>query len=220
MDDCKTSQTLKRSLKYIIVALINLTVLTILLALWTDRLELLFNDWVRPIEFLKIIGFTIASLIAIRIAVSFFRKRTITDVKTKIKITSFLTLLVSLYLYIDYSAKLINNRIINGHVRSLIAAKIQSTDGNRTKANNLTIREYQEISKLTQFPELPKQATNINYSYQYDGFLPDYYFELTYNLPKETKVDTIYFQQGDFTRSQRVDVLNDKLKVTYTEIEQ
>jgi hypothetical protein len=200
--------------------LLNLIVLTILLALWTDRLELLFNDWVRPFEFLKIIGFSIASLIAMRIAVSFFRKRTITDIKTKIKIASFLTLLVSLYLYIDYSAKLIKNRIINGHLRSQIAAKIQSADGNGTKANNLTIQEYQEISKLTWFPKLPKQATDINYSYQYDGFLPDYYFELTYNVPKEIKVDTLYFQQGDFTRSQTVDVLSDKLKVTYTEIEQ
>jgi hypothetical protein len=211
---------LKKSLKYLIVASLNLTALTILLALWTDRLELLFNDWIRPIEFLKIIGFTIVSLISMRIAISFFRKRTITDIKTKIKIASFLTLLVSSYLYIDYSVKLINNKIINGYLRSQIAAKIQSAGGNRTKANDLTIQEYQEISKLTWFPKIPVQATNINYSYQYDGFLPDYYFELTYNLPKEEKVDTLYFQQGEFTRSQTVDVLSDKLKVTYTEIEQ
>jgi hypothetical protein len=211
---------LKKSLKYLIVASLNLTALTILLALWTDRLELLFNDWIRPIEFLKIIGFTIFSLISMRIAISFFRKRTITNIKTKIKIASFLTLLVSSYLYIDYSVKLINNKIINGYLRSQIAAKIQSAGGNRTKANDLTIQEYQEISKLTWFPKIPVQATNINYSYQYDGFLPDYYFELTYSLPKEEKVDTLYFQQGEFTRSQTVDVLSDKLKVTYTEIEQ
>jgi len=116
--------------------------------------------------------------------------------------------------------KLVNNRIINRHLRNEIAAKTQSSDGNGTKANGLTIQEYHEISKLTWFPKLSDQATNINYSYQYDGFLPDYYFELTYNLPKETRVDTLYFQHGDFTRSQTVDVLADKLKVTYTEVEQ
>jgi hypothetical protein len=211
---------LKRSFKYLIIALLNLTALTLLLALWTDRLELVFHDWVRPIEFLKIVVFTIASLIVMRIAVSFFRKRAITDNRTKIKIASFLTVLVSFYLYFDYSAKLINNRIINGHLRSQIAAKIQSADGNGTTGNDLTIQEYQEICKLTSFPKLPKQATNIKYSYKYDGFLPDYYFELSYNLPKETKINPLYFQQGDFTRSQTIDILNDKVKVTYTEIEQ
>lgn len=208
---------LRRSSKYFIIAFFNLTVLTILLVLWTDRLELLLNDGVRPIEFLKIVAFTITSLIAMRIAVSFFRKRAIRDVKTKIKIASFLTLLISSYLYIDYSGKLLKNRIINGNVRRQAAAKIKPAGGNGTKADNLTIQEYQEISK---FPKLPDQATSINYSYEYDGFLPDYYFQVTYTVPKAVKVDTLNFQQGDFTRSQTVDSSGDNLKVTYTESEQ
>jgi hypothetical protein len=211
---------LKRSLKYFIVALLNLTILTILLALWTDRLELLFNGLVRPIEFLKIIGFTIASLIAMRLAVSFFRKRTITDVKSKLRIASFLTILVSSYLYINYSAKIVSNRIINGHLREQIAAKVHADEGNRTKANDLTIQEYQQISKLTWFPQLPDNATNINYSYWYDGFLPDYIFELTYVLPKEAKVETFDIRQGDFMKSQTAKIIGDKLEVTYIEGEQ
>lgn len=208
---------LKRSSKYFIVAFINLTVLTLLLALWTDRLELLLDGWVRPIEFLKIVAFSIASLIAMRIAVSFFRKRGIHEVKTKIKIASFLTLLISSYLYIDYSGRILKNRIISGNVRRQAAAKMNLAGGNGTKADNLTIGEYQQISK---FPKLPDQATNINYSYEYDGFLPDYYFQVTYTVPKAVKVDTWYFQQGDFTKSQTIDSLGDKLKVTYTESEQ
>ena len=188
-----------------------------LLALWTDRLELLINDGVRIIEFLKILVFTTVSLIVMRIAVFFFRKRTISDVKTKMKVASFLTLLTSSYLYIDYSGKLFNNRVINGHVRKQAAAKIKSADGNGTKADNLTIREYQQVSK---FPKLPNQATNISYAFEYDGFLPDYYLQVTYNVPKEVKVDTLYFQQGEFTRSQTVDTLGDNLKVTYTESQQ
>lgn len=207
---------LRRSSKYLIIAFFNLIFLTILLALWTDRLELLLNDGVRPIEFLKILAFTIASLIAMRIAVSFFRKRAISDVKTKIEIASFLTLLISSYLYIDYSGKLLKNRIVNGKVRKQAAAKIKPAGTNGTKADNMTIQEYQEVSKL---PKLPAQATSISYSYEYDSFLPDYYFQVTYNVPKSVKVDTMYFQQGDFTRRQTIDSLGDKLKVTYTESE-
>jgi len=194
--------------------------LAIFLALWTDMLELLYNELVRPIEFLKIIGFTIVSLIIMRIAVSIFRKRGITNVATKIRIASLLTFLTNSYLYIDYSRKILNNRIINRHLRTQMAVKIKSADGNGTKADDLTFKEYQEVCKLTSFPRLPDKATNINYTFEFDGFLPDYYFELTYNLPKEAKVDTIYVQQGDFTRSQTVDIVGDKLKVTYTETEQ
>ena len=49
---------LRKSFKYLIVALVNFTILIVLLALWTDKFELLFNDLVRPKEFLKIIGFS------------------------------------------------------------------------------------------------------------------------------------------------------------------
>lgn len=208
---------MKRSLKYFLIVFINLAALTILLALWTDRLELLINDGVRVIEFLKIVIFTIASLMVMRIAVFFFKKLTIRDIKTKMKVATFLTLLTSSYLYIDYSGKLLNNRIINGQVRKQAAAKIKSADGNGTKADNLTIQEYQQLSK---FPKLSNRATNINYAFEYDGFLPDYYLQVTYNVPKDVKVDTLYFKQGEFTRSQTVETLDNKLKVTYTESQQ
>jgi hypothetical protein len=213
----KTYYLLKRSLRYFFIALLNLTALTILLALWTDRLELLINDGVRPFEFLKIIVFTIAALAVMRIAVFFFRKRTIVDVKTKMKIATILTLLTSSYLYIDYSGKLLNNRIINRQVREQAAGKLKSADGNGITANNLTIQEYQQVSK---FPKVPNQSTNINYAFEYDGFLPDYYLKVIYNIPKEVKADTLYFQQGEFTRSQTVDTLGDTLKVTYIESQQ
>jgi hypothetical protein len=217
---CATSKTfylLKQSFRYFLIAILNLTALTILLALWTDRLELIVNEGVRPFEFLKIIAFTIASLVVIRLAVFFFRKRTISDVKTKMKVASLLTLLTTSYLYFDYSGKLFNNRIINGLVREQAAAKLKSANGNGIRADNLTIQEYQQVSK---FPKLPIQATNINYAFEYDGFLPDYYLEVKYSIPKQVKVDTMYFQQGEFTRSQIVDTTDDKLKVTYTESQQ
>jgi hypothetical protein len=155
-----------------------------------------------------------------RLAISFFRKRAINDVRTKLRIATFLTLLVSSYLYIDYSAKIINNRIINGHLREQIATKVHSDEGNRTIGSNLTIQEYQQISEITWFPKLPDDAANINYSYWYDGFLPDYIFELTYLLPKEAKVESFDIRQGDFTKTQTVNVIGDKIKVVYTVGEQ
>ena len=66
---------LRKSLKYLLIVTVNLTVLTALLAFWTDKLELTFNDLVRPLEFLKILGFTALSLIGIRILVFYFRKK-------------------------------------------------------------------------------------------------------------------------------------------------
>jgi len=119
---------IKKSLKYLTIAFINVIVLTVLLAFWTDRLELTFNDWVRPREFLKIIGFTIVSLISMRILVSYFRHRNITVSSSKIKIAALLTFLISSYLYIDYTTKLINNVILNGQFRNQIADKIKPSN--------------------------------------------------------------------------------------------
>ena len=50
---------IKNSFKYLIIIFVNLSILTILLAIWTDKFELEFNDLVRPIEFLKLIGISI-----------------------------------------------------------------------------------------------------------------------------------------------------------------
>jgi len=213
---------IKKSLKYLIVAFINVILLTVLLALWTDRLELTFNDWVRPREFLKIIGFTVVSLISIRILVGYFRHRNITTTTSKIKISALLTFLISSYLYIDYSPKVINNVILNGQFRNQIADKIKPLNllSNGTKADSLTIKEYQQITKMYWFPKLPDEAFNINYTYGYDGFLPDYLFTLTYDLPAQKKVDTINIKKGDFSKYQSFVTVDNIKRVTYSEGDQ
>ena len=210
---------LKKSFKYLFIATVNLIVLTALLAFWTDTLELTFNKFVRPLEFLKILGFTALSLIGMRILIFYFQKKNIQDIETKIKSAVFLTMLISSYLYVDYSIKVVKNGIVNRRFRSEIANKIKLTNGlaNWTTAKNLTYKEYQEISGINWFPKLPIEATNIMYNYQYDGFLPDYSFSLTYDLPKDMKVDTIKFENGDFTKSQTFEIADNKKRVTYTE---
>ena len=76
----------KKSLKYLIIVFVNLILLTILLTIWTDKLELQFNDSVRPIEFLKLIGITILGIAILGNVVSVFRKLKINSVKRKIRI--------------------------------------------------------------------------------------------------------------------------------------
>lgn len=210
---------LKKSFKYLIIATVNLIVLTALLAFWTDKLELIFNDFVRPLEFLKILGFTMLSLIGMRILVFYFRKKNIQATRTKLKLAVLLTLLISSYLYVDYSIKFVKNVIVNRQFRNEIADKIKPANGlaNGTTAENLTIKEYQEIANMNWFPKLPIEATNIIYNYQYDGFLPDYSFSLTYDLPKEMKVDTINYESGDFSKYQTFEIVDNKKRVTYNE---
>ncbi len=213
---------LKKSLKYLIVVTANLIILTVLLALWTDKLELTFNDWVRPREFLKIAGISLASLIAIRILISFFRNKNITATSLKIKIATLLTFLISSYLYIDYSTKVISNVFVHRQFRNQIADKIKPSKqlANGTKGDSLTIKEYQQIAKMYWFPKLPIEASNIYYNYSYDGFLPDYLFTLTYDLPIQQTVDTINYKKGDFSKSQSFIIVDNKKRVTYSEYEQ
>ncbi len=213
---------LKKSFKYLIIATVNLIILTALLAFWTDKLELTYNNLVRPLEFLKILGFTGLSLIGMRILVFYFRKKNIQTTRTILKSAMILTILISSYLYVDYSIKFVKNVIINRQFRNEIAHKIKPANGlaNGTTAANLTIKEYQEIAGINQFPKLPIEATNITYNYQYDGFLPDYSFSLTYDLPIEMKVDSIKYTNGDFSKYQSFKIIDNKKRVTYEEYKQ
>jgi hypothetical protein len=210
---------LKKSFNYLIIATANLVLLTGFLILWTDKLEMTFNGWVLPWEFLKILVFTLASLIAMRILVGYFRRRNISAIKAKIKVATLLTFLISSYLYIDYAIKAYNNIITNGEFRSQLADKIKPANrlANGTKAENLTIKEYEQLEKTAGFPKIPGESSNIKYAYEYDGFLPDYLFTVEYDLPLHIEVDTINYSSRDFTRSRSFEIVNNKKRVTYEE---
>ncbi|WP_290800187.1 hypothetical protein [Flavobacterium sp.] len=213
---------IKKAIKYLLIAVINLIVLTVLLAFWTDKLEVTFNDLVRPIEFLKILGFTVLALIGMRLLVWYFRKYNIHNLTTKLRLATLLTFLISSYLYVVYSVKFVDHVIVNRQFRAQIANKIKSSNGlaNGSMAENLTIKEYHQIASMNWFPKLPMEATNIMYDYQYDGFLPDYSFTLKYYLPKEMKVDSMNYKNGNFTKYQSFEIIGNKIRVTYSEDEQ
>lgn len=211
---------IKKSSKYLAIVFGNLIILTTLLAIWTDKFELEFNDLVRPIEFLKLIGISILGLIFLRLTVFIFIKLKVSSVKRKIEISIILILLVSSYFYVDYGMKIYFNRIVNKELHDGIVKKIKPMEvefpyGN--KAENLTSKEYAEITKVTWFPKLPKNAENISYSYVYEGFLPDYDFSLTYNLPKEIRIDTMSYKDRTFSKSRNFEIIGKIKRETYYE---
>ena len=205
-----------KSKKYLAIVFINLIILTGLLAYWTDFIELTFNNLVRPIEFLKIIGVSILSLIGIRVAIRFFRKNN-TKIKNRIWISSLITFLISSFLYITYSSKIYQNQIKNRELRKELVKKIQASNGypHGASANNLNFKEYQEISKVNWFPKLNKNSDSISFYYRYDGFLPDYSFGLSYSLPFDMEVDTTELKYGTI----KIDTIGIVKRITYSEYE-
>jgi hypothetical protein len=211
---------IKKSFKYLAIIFVNLSILTVLLAIWTDKFELEFNDLVRPNEFLKLIGISILGLIFLRFTVSVFRRLKIVSSKRKIGISILLILLINSYFYIDYGTKIYTNRIANNELRNGIIKKMKPVEMSLAygkKAESLTGEEYAEITKIKWFPKISKEAENISYSYDYDGFLPDYSFSLSYDLPKETKVDTMNYVNEKFSKSRNFEIIGNKKRVTYTE---
>ncbi|RBW62956.1 hypothetical protein DS884_01170 [Tenacibaculum sp. E3R01] len=211
---------IKKSLKYLIIILLNLLFLTILLLLWTDKFELEFNKLVRPIEFFKLIGISLVGLVFIGVLTIVFRKLNVESLKTRIGIVVVFILIINSYFYIDYGMRIYSNKITNNEFREGALKKISNVGielAYGTQAENLTGKEYLEITKIKWFPKLPIKAENISFRYDYDGFLPDYSFSLSYDLTKEMKVDTMNYKDGTFSKSQNFKVIGDRKRVIYYE---
>ncbi len=201
------------------IVFVNMLILTIMLAICTDAFELAFNNWVRPVEFLKLIGISLAGLLVLRIAVSIFRKSNINSFQKRKKISILLIVLMSSYFYVDYGIKIYSHRFANAELRDRVIEKRTSYvhPPYGSEAKNLTGNEYVEITKTKWFPKLPENAKNISYSYSYDGFLPDYSLSIVYDVPKETKVDTLNYKDNTFSKTRTFELKEDHIRVTYTE---
>lgn len=125
----------------------NLVILTVLLALWADKLELIFNELVRPIEFLKVLGITAISLVGVRLLLFYARRKNINSTSFGIKGAIVITLITSSYLYANYIQKLIHVAI-NDELRKSIAGKIKPANRltNGTMANNLSLKSSYILS--------------------------------------------------------------------------
>lgn len=192
-----------------------MAVLTLLLAIWTDDLELEFNDFVRPLEFIKIIMFTFLSFVGMIILIRYFRKKNIHETRRKIKYAVITTIAICSYLYIGYFIKAAQNRLINAGLRKNIWNKV--TPGVTKKANSLSYAEYKEILKMTRFPAIPESAENISLQYYTEILLPDYFVEVIYYVPENENIREMNYEKGDFFIRTNVKVSGNWKKVTYEE---
>jgi len=147
-------------------------------------------------------------------AIEYFRKRN-TSIKNRIRISTLMTILISSFLYFNYAKKVYENQIQNGELRKELAMKIEPANGLAfgTKADNLTFREYEEITKIKWFPKMQKSADSISYYYTYDGFLPDYSFNVSYSLPNTVEIDSTEFKYGEI----KIDTIGNKKRISYSE---
>lgn len=207
----------RKSLKYLAVVFINFMILWLLLLAWLDDFEFEFNKDAYFFETLKLIGLSVLFLLLLRILIFLFRYFKINS--KKIFLSSCLVIVLSSSFYVDYSKRIYNNRFINKELRAQVIQKVKPYQGSwfGNIAENLTEKEYHEITKIKWFPTIPKNAENINYNYEYDCFLPDYSFSLSYDLPINAKVDTMHFELDTFSKRRTFTVVNNKKRVTYSE---
>lgn len=124
---------------------------------------------------------------------------------------------MSSFLYVNYLKMIYKNRIEKRDLRKELAIKIAAANqlAYGTKATHLTFDEYQEITQITWFPKLQKHADNISFLYTYDGFLPDYSFSLSFDLPSSARLDSTAFKHGDV----RIDFIGNKKRIQYNEFQ-
>lgn len=211
---------MKKPLVYIFIAIINWVFLRYLLKISTDTLDVQIEESYTGIGILIITIVTFLSLVGMRVFVFIVRKKTLQE-QTKIKVATIITLTISSFLYVHYLTKYKNDIIANGNFRNQIALKVKKSDWFfGTQAINLTLKEYQEIKrKIKKLPNLPREATSIDYYYEYDGFLSDYNFSLEYNLPKHVKLDTVNYKKDGYTKTQSFIFLKNKKRIKYSEVQ-
>lgn len=205
----------RESRDYLAIAGLNFLILTVLMVLWVDRIESLFGFLVLQIELLKIIGVTMLSLLGMRIAIKVFDKKKKYNKSQLLRVSVAVTVFISLFLYIDYSKKVYVNAILKRELRSSLSDKIVVYEGypHGSYARNLTYHEYKEITNAKWFPMVQEYADSISYGYIYDGFLPDYSFDLSFNLPLEIDFDTLDFKYGKI----KIDTFGDIKRIVYSE---
>lgn len=210
---------IKKSLKYLAIVFINFILLFLMLDFWVDAFELEFKHDLVFFEILSLIGISLLALIVLGITVVIYRSWNIKSLKKKMSISILSVLLISSNFYISYGKKIYQNQFVNHELRKSIMHKIKPYEGSwfGNKAEHLTLKEYTEITKVKWFPELPQEAENISYDYEYEGFLPDYSFSLSYDVPFHTKVDTLNYKEGTFSKSRSFEIVGTIKRVTYYE---
>lgn len=210
--------TMLKSLKYFIIALLNAVLLFYLSNTCYDELSNRFDSHLD--DFFKILVVIIVTLIGMRILVAYFRRKKIESTRTKIIVAIAFTLLVSSYLYVDFSYQLIHNKMLNRTFRSALNRKLKTVMegryGERTKiACILSNSEYQEISQNHFLPKLPIEATNISLKCEFESFMGDYSVHVDYDVPLYVEVKTVEKEGGNWNENQSFETIGNIKRVSY-----
>ena len=197
----------------------NLLLLTGLLAIWTDELETTFDGWARPMGFALILIASLLSLIGIRIFLRIRRKWPIGSTRKNLAVLTAIPLLISSWLYLPYIRRTVVNGILDRQVRGEIIAKSNSSDRMRLAEGygfkDLDPNQYHYLSRLDSLPAIPADATHIDYLYSYDGFLPDYYLKVAYDMPANAHIESYSREDERHFSFQTIQQMGEHLRVSF-----
>ena len=198
----------------------NVLLLILFVFAWADSFERLFHDGVIWVEALKIGFCSMVVCLGLFILLIILNGKSI-DLRKTYKYSIILTFVFSSYLYITYSVKIYQNRIHYAAIRASALSKAEKPAnwyiGSRGKG--FSNEEYQEITRVrlfAPFPKLPVYATNISYAFhKVELLLPDFGFELTYDVPKENEVKLIKYESEGFAKHLTFEIIGDLKRVKY-----
>ena len=207
------------NLKYPGILLANSVLLFLLVYFGVDDLEIILSDSVLAFQTLKVMAVTIISIFAIAVTVLILDKKGRSK-KTKLKYAIVVTLIISSLLYFEYAEKILNNRLLYAAIRSEIPEKISQETllFKGYRASDLSLAEYNEISKSTFFPAISDRSQDIDLHYMYDGFLPDYLFVLNYSVPIDERIEPFRVFENDVRKTKTVKIMHDKKLIEYSEM--
>lgn len=121
-----------------------------------------------------------------------------------------IALLLFIPLYVMSAQQLYVKRLRDTKARNAVSVKIEPNPRGMAaggwKGQALNFTEYDVLrGELSILPDLAPQADSIAFGYGSDGFLPDYYLQLSYRLPKSTPVAAFNRDDGRNELRQTVD---------------
>ena len=206
---------LRKSLKYLVIIALNAVLLLILILVSSDRLFRLLNPGYIRFELLKIGGISVVIVLIIGLATAVFKDRGITTKKQKLIATAVLSVLISSLFYMDYVPRVVTRFTQNNALRHTVVNKIKRSQlyPYGLEIKQLSHAQYTAMTNSKWFPKIQAQATNIDVSYTYDGFLPDYSFNLKYSLPLGVKIDSSQLSYGTI----KIDTIGQLQQIGYNE---
>lgn len=169
---------------------VMITVLCFLLIIWTDDVYFKTNS-INLILSYQLVKIVLHSFIAYRIAKYLCKKLSSVGKLNEVNHNTYFLILFVLfnsYILIQYSYRVISFKIVNAELRGSIADKLIKTKtiGTGYEGQNLSYKEYQEIIRFTNLPDIPEVSTDI---YIYDWYEFDFSRIVEFNVPRNYKID-------------------------------